>query len=413
MLFLRKTFLPFFIAIFSITNISNSNSANIGISKARSKNPYIITNIFASAEEDIPSESKKISTIKANRIAFMVLLKNLGIEESFADQVSDEQIANTIYDTKIVDEVVSGNYYSAKFNISFLKSTVSELISKIDTKGIAKKLIAEGEEIFLVIPVQVENKRQILWEANNLWRKSFHQVVNISNTKNVIIPKGDYRDFVSVNLNTIKNIDFANFSSILNRYNATTIIVAYFEYDKIENKVNLTLDSINTSEIVRNHLSFVNSKKLSKNGLYAEVAQKLMQHIVGANEVKPKIDQADVKKDILIETQKSIIVDRYPLVATKNIPIEVKKNTFASGANQTQKMFLNVEISDLDDWLSKKSQIENMSFIKSLKLEEITKTMASTTIEYDASIKDIKKSFAKYGFLLRSNKGGQYFLSEK
>lgn len=357
------------LASFFLSFVTGDADAQKTAKRMKSKNPYLITNIFSSAEEISPSVSRQKSINKANRIAFMVLLKNLKMDENFLANISDEEIAEAVYSRQILDERMAGNYYSAKFNISFLKSSVNAILDV----GEAQEVVRGEEEIFLIFPVEVMKGQTVLWERNNGWNKSLDESINFSNARNIILPAGDYADIVSVNLKNVSSSNYSTFNSTLTRYGADSAIVAYFEFDDIENKANITLNIIRQSGTSKIRLSFVNSKNLSRSGLLLEVADRAVSHVINSNEV-----------------------------ATKKVD---KSNS--------DTMAINVEISDLEEWMSIKKKLESLYFIKNLQLESISRNTVKVVIKHSTTEADMAGLLAKYDFMLRNDRRGQYFLSAK
>lgn len=362
-----------FVFLLLVVNPALLNAANVGEKKMRSRNPYLITNIFSSAEESAPSDSRAKAMIKANRIAFLVLLGNLGIDESFAQKVNDSTIEEAVYSRQINDEVVSGNYYSAKFSIAFLKSTISGILEGDTTKYQPKS----REESFLFIPIQVENNREILWERNNLWRKSLEQSINVANSKNIILPIGDYNDIVNISLRNIKSNNFNDFVPAINRYGADSVVIAYFEIDEIENKANVTLNFIRNLENKRVKLSFVNSKNLSKNGLLLEVADRTIRHISQNEDLKSKKPVQDINPGKI-----------------------------------SNKALINIEIVSLSDWMNIEAKIKKLPFIKNMLLQSITRDSAKLLVEYDSDGSDLTALFMGYNLPLKKGRNGDYILSK-
>lgn len=369
-----KKFFPAFIAVLLLFNFESAKANNLADRGMKSRNPYLITNIFSSAEEPAPSDSRAKAIIKANRIAFLVLLRNLGVDESFSDKISDETIDGAVYSRQIDDERIAGNYYSAKFNIAFLKSTISGLVEDDSVERVERV----KEENFLLIPIQIEDGQEIMWERNNFWRKALEQSINVANAQNIILPAGDYNDMVNINLKNIKTNNFNDFSPTMNRYGADSVIIAYFEIDDIENKAIVTLNIFRALDSKKIRLSFVNSKNLSKNGLYLEVADRAVRHITQSEEVK------------------------------------VKKPDYEPAIKSNTKAVINVEIENLGDWMAIESRIRKMNSIKNLTLQSITRDSVRILVEYENSSGfDIIPLFASNNLSLSRGKNGEYFLSNK
>lgn len=340
-----------------------ANSAN------HVKNPYVIKNVFAYAREANPSASRIEATKQANRIAFSIMLTNLGINPDSKSNITDEEIAELVYSKKINEEKIAGKYYSAKFHIAFLKNAVSNILDQ-DSVTKTTELNAPAK-IYLIFPVEMRNNRPFLWEKANLWYKNIEDFIQTNNIRNVILPKGDYEDISEVTLKNIKNNDFSQFAKIISKYGANKMIIAYYEIDNIENKSSITLKTLSIDESKKIRLNFVNSQNLNEKDLMKESAQRTINHIT-------------------------------KLEKKRNLKIAYQPN---------EKIRINIAINNLEDWIFIHNRLRNMHFVRDLQLKAISKNIAKVILTSNGNYPDITKLFSQYNFILRQDDHGRYHLT--
>ncbi len=354
----------------SMLVFSLSNAYADDIQGVVNQNPYLVNNVFASAEEQDSSISRNKAMAQANRTAFFIMLENLGADSDSKKNMSDEEIDELVYSRQITEEKIAGKKYSAKFNVTFLKTAVNNLLDQEDVVVKSVKLNNKSEEIFLLFPVEMVRDRPMLWEKANLWHKNVEDFVNTNNIRTIIVPSGNDSDISDVNLENIKEDDFSKFSSILSRYGASGIIVSYYELDTIENKSSITLKTITADGVKKVRLDFINSKNLDQYSLMNESAQRTIKYIINDNKKKETI------------TYKS------------NDPIVI-----------------NVEFASLEEWIILHNRIKNMHFVNSLTLKSITRNVAKIVLTSNGDYPDIIRLFTEYNFTLRQGENGEYFLS--
>ena len=96
---------------------------------------YIIDNIIINEEAESASEARKLANINANRQAFLKLLKNLKISESFSNYIDDEQLDEAIDAKKITNEKIANNWYKANFQIEFSKNYIDNLLEIVTQRS--------------------------------------------------------------------------------------------------------------------------------------------------------------------------------------------------------------------------------------------------------------------------------------
>ena len=156
-----------------------------------SKNIYFIDSISSKAIAKNPSDARKASISNARRDAFMVLLTRLKMPIATSDNISDAEIADMVRSEQVVDEKISGNSYSATFNIIFAKDFVEHILAK-KTDNQQIKTVDKAEkysEKFVIIPVKMAKFRPLVWEPENDWRVMLDRIISKNNLqKSYVIP---------------------------------------------------------------------------------------------------------------------------------------------------------------------------------------------------------------------------------
>ena len=142
-------------------------------------------------------------------------------------------------------------------------------------------------------------------------------------------------------------------------------MIIYFNFDEIENKVSLNLKTIRRFQNKQIKLSFVNVNQLNSVDLLSKVVEKTIEHI---------------------------------------------SNNKEASSNDKTTIDIYIPISNLGDWMSMKSRLENINFLEEMRVNSIAKDLVKITIKFDNNTGDIIDLFAKYNFELRKDESNQYLL---
>ncbi len=333
---------------------------------AQSQNPYAVNDVIVNASGKSPTQARINAVNAGQRNAFIILLNRLGIDENFAASLQDDAISDMVASQQILDEKIAGNNYSATLNLTFSESFVKHYLgNKIGTKDVAK------QDSYLVIPVKIIKNQPLIWEENNDWKLAWENVLKNNKISTIKLLKGDVEDIGSFNASTINDANFSNFEAALNKYKVDALVLAYFEFDAIENKVNIDLKTIRKFQTNQIRLDFVNVNQLSMTDLVNKVAGKTADYLTS-------IEKNDNK---------------------------------TSAASGSAAINIDVLISDLGDWITVKNKLENSNIISGLKVNSISKDLVKINVTYNNNNGDIINFFAKYNLFLQKKTEGGYFLS--
>jgi hypothetical protein len=229
---------------------------------------------------------------------------------------------------------------------------------------------------FLIVPIKLVKIQSLIWEDNNNWRIAINNAVNNisknSATPLLKIPQGDVDDITIINPYNINNISFTDITPILDKYKANSLMLVYFDFDSLENKVNITLQIIKKFTTTNTKLEFINIDQLTQEDLINKVADKTIGYITNMSRDK--------------QSSKSI----------------------SQRANSYQ---IDVLISDLSDWLKVKNKLENSNVVSQFKVESISRDLVKLNVSYNNNNGDIISFFAQNNLFLQKNGEGGYILS--
>lgn len=332
---------------------------------------YLINDIVANGSGNSPSQARNNAVAAAQRDAFLILLGRLGINESIASTLEDAAIADMVASQQIMNEKISGNNYSAIINLSFSESFVKHYLGdKISTaNNNTESSSANLVGSYIVVPIKLEKNQSLIWETNNDWKLAWERVLKNNNINSLKLLKGDIDDISTITPNNISQSNFTDFEPLINKYKVDGLMLAYFDFDSIENKVNITLQNIQKFSSNQTKLAFVNVNQLSPEDLVNKVAQKTINYIALVNNQK-----TTAKQEIL--------------------PYQ-----------------LDILIYELSDWLKVKNKLENSNLVSQLKVNSISKDLVKITIYYNSANGDIINFFAKNNLFLQKKSEGGYILS--
>ncbi len=345
---MSRFFLPFLALFFLFGELSNAADQNI----------YLVENIVTSVSGKSPNDARLNAVNGARRDAFLVLLNRLELNHSIADSVTNSEISDMVRSEQIENEKISGNNYSASFNIMFAKNFVDHILAQKNLQ----KIDSKKEDSFIILLPKVDKNKISLWEEENDWKKAFINSLDSKSKKRFIIPDADISNVSMINPENISKISYDDLEAIIARYKASGAYILVFSFDDIENKVSINVSYIRKLQKKQVKLSFVNTSHLSYPALLQKVSEKTIAYLIES--------QANQSKEAV----------------ANSIKIEIP-------------------ISNLGNWLAIKNKIENSNLVTQLNIESISKDHAVISVTYiDVSGNGVVESFAKAGiFLLRNS----------
>ena len=343
---------------------------NSGLALAGDQSTYAIDSVVVNASGKSPSQARINAVASGQRNAFITLLGRLGMDENSANTLTDETIADMVSSQQIIDEKIAGNNYSATLNLTFSESFVKHYLGNKTNN--AKEV--PKTDTYLLIPIKAGKAQSLIWEQNNDWKLAWENIIKNNKVATIKLPSGDIDDISNFNVANINDGNFSGFESAINKYKADAVMLAYFEFDSIENKVDIILKTVRKFHSSQVKLDFVNVNQLSPEDLVGKVTTKTFEYIAGTSKVSSETNAAN------------------------NPPVLVSIN-------------IDVLVSDLGDWLTVKNKLENSNIVSQLKINSISKDLVKINISYNKVNGDIINFFAKYNLFLEKKSEGKYTLS--
>ena len=357
---------PFLLSAFLIFLFSIKNSAFA----QNTVSQYTINDIVAEGSGASPTQARTKAINSGQRNAFTILLDRLGVDKTATNKMDDEAISDMVASQQIINEKIAGNNYSATLNLSFSESFVKHYLEK---QSISLGDKTEIKSIsYLIIPVKLLKTKPLIWEENNDWKTTWESMVESNNTTFLKTAKGDAEDISKIKSDNLENITFDDVSPILSKYKAGGMIVAYFDFDSLENKVDITLQTTQKSSVNKIRLDFVNVNQLKIQDLMEKVASRTMEYINNNIINTPTTDPKSLAAILLYQ--------------------------------------IDVNISDLSEWLKIKNKLENSNLVSQFKIESISRDLVKIKISYNSSNGDIVNFFAGKGLFLQKNSDTKYSL---
>ncbi len=337
---------------------------------AAEENLYSVENVAVSVTGKSPSDARNLAVATARRDAFLILLTRLDLDVNVADSVSNDEISDMVRLEQTDGERIAGSSYSASFNIVFAKDFVEHILGqkilgqKKSTAG-ALFVSKKDDELYLLIPVKIENKQPMVWEEKNDWRDSVIKAIDKKNLgKKYLVPEADINNLSLLGRDNVMFVGYSELEPMLSRYSASAVFNMFFTYDEIENKVNINVYYIRKTQKKQIKLGFVNIDRLDKESLVEKVANKVVDYL--------------------------------------NSPQFAQNQALSSNIVRIQ-----IPVTGLSNWLAIKSKIENSNLVSQLNVESLASDRIIISVNYPNNEIDIAEAFLRIGILL--NKTSENF----
>jgi len=341
---------------------------------ASSDDQYVVNDIVANASGKTPNQARTNAISSGQRNAFLILLGRLGVDEKIGNGFDNTKIADMVLSQQIMNEKITRNNYSATLNLKFSESFVKHYLGKnLISAGDKNSILTDS---FLIVPVKSVQIQPLIWEDENNWRTAIKNAINNISKNNIApllkIPQGDIDDIAVISPYNINNINFTDIEPMLDKYKVSSLMLVYFDFDSLENKVNITLLIVKKFATTSTKLEFINVNQLTQDELINKVANKTISYITNINN-----DQQSTK-------------------------------SISQGISSYQ---IDILISDLSDWLKVKNKLENSNVVSQFNVESISRDLVKINASYNNNNGDIIRFFAKNNLFLHNNREGGYILS--
>ncbi len=264
--------ISFFVLVLSFINNDTYADSNI----------YLIKNNKISINQKDILEARKVSKIKAFRIALEKLFERIvpQDEKDLFYKFDDKDLTKFVSDYVIKEEDFFDEQYNAVIDVNFNAIEIKNLFKNFDVN--LNNAISED---FLVLPIYFHSNTYFFWEKNNEWYFSLKKNYDENELLKLFFPqlklinklKFSYKDAIAANKESLKRILF--------EYDKKSAVIIFlkekydFEFENFVSKVELKIftdDSfydLEVNETVKkntskkneiDHLSMLTLKELSK-----------------------------------------------------------------------------------------------------------------------------------------------------
>ena len=249
---------------------------------ARESSIYAVANMAVDETAESAAAAREIALAKGQTQAFKRVIDRIvpKSEHGRVPQPTPAVLLEIVSGIEVEDEKTSPVRYLANLTVRFDKRAVRRFLRNAD--------IAFAESIgnpLIVLPVYRAAGTVQLWDAENIWLRSWQALPLLDGLLPLIVPKGDGEDIAAVSPEQALNGDERRLSAIANRYHAkgAVLAVAALRRDDASNSTMLevalsrfgTADGDSTSV-----LSFAADPNMTIDVLLATAAGKLRDELV-------------------------------------------------------------------------------------------------------------------------------------
>ena len=232
-------------------------------------NPFFtVQDVIIDVQDVSATQARSKAIYQAQRTAlqqlFSRLYPNASTDGSFEKKIlslSDDVIEGMIQDFEIQSEKVSAQRYKGTFTFHFKNEEVQQFFATFKEIQNSAALTV-GASTTLIIPLQQQGDKLLLWEETNLWRQFWEEKkpsTSPSTSPSFLIPLGDLKDRTSLTSRTAKQGGVRVFQPLMDRYRADRVLIVILDQDKTPPMLQLSLYSARGLEWVKPLLPLENT----------------------------------------------------------------------------------------------------------------------------------------------------------
>lgn len=252
------------------------------------ENPYAVNRVAISGFADDTTEARNKAILEGQRTAFTQVLRSIDIEEGYNRFFTDEEMEKCVQSMQFDSEKFSKTSYYANMDIVFNKDFIKYYLKRLKITEDSPK-----SKVYLVVPLYVQGDNLYIWEEQNIWSGFWNDVVDRKDIRSLKLSDGSIEDIAFVNEDLLLHGDFSQFSELVEKYEADSVILATSELNKESNALDVTLkflnkDSVETQDLEMANTQNVDEKELVKVATYKVVNYLLNDYDENQSPIKPK-----------------------------------------------------------------------------------------------------------------------------
>lgn len=344
--------------LFVCFNIHSTHAADL----------FTVDGIEVSSSGENAKQAKEIALLKGQKEAFQQLIARVASKRPPDNVINTDPtiIANMVQGVEIYDEKITANYYSATLNISFNPSFIEKILQDSgiefnDTKSAP----------IVIIPVFMDNQGNIEIEDSNPWRNGLQDSARSSHILNVTVLRSLRsvdKSGITANIEDISPNTIDELLKIGRSYDANRVIIAMAAKDiSDEDKLNIRLRDLMEHNGTIREFFFKPEKQISEDG---------------TEEQKPSEEQ------VFSGAAKAVVsVLEGEWIQTRN-----DNNAPVSS------LAITVPIYSLEQWFALKKRLDQLAFLKEVKVKAVTIDYAFIEISFRESFANLIARMRENGF---------------
>ena len=351
----------YFFRLLFLLNILFFTKSTVYAVKVDDTQKYSVNDLKIQATSTDPVKAKDEALRIGLRKALKIVFKNLEIDESNTEFMTDSTISDIVSSVRIYDEIITKNSYTSYIVVIFDKNFLEYNLSLLDIKP--KKTTTQ---VFLYIPLfDYGNDNIELLDTSNIWYSTAYDKF-FEQTSDKIFIIDNY---------SLSNSGLISWDKIINK-----------DYNKEQDRVDVKLIEINAENKITRTLNYINKNDYEPDKLIEKASEETFNFIVNlANE---NIEFSKDKKN-----NKEVVNTKKFDTKGKNLYIDVL-----------------MSVNRLDNFIYVKNLLKNLDFINNVQTIETTTKLIKLRIYHKCEEMELIEKFRRKNFILDINED-QYLLN--
>ena len=347
---MKYNFIKFFIIFFLIVFIN----PNILISATSEDKIFEVKNISVEIESTSSSKAREIALLEAQEKGFKNLMKKMLLESEYEkiETINIEKILEFVDAIEIQNEKTTASKYLGSLTVIFNEEKVLRYLNRNEIKFTSLK-----SKPLLILPIYKFAGVTYLWEKKNIWRNVW---VKNSNDQGLIPIKssdGKFTDFIYFNKDQAVKKNLGNLELLAKSHNNSVFLIAILKKKYSRDK----------SKIIFNLKSSIYRFDGGETNTFEDVIE------IYSNEYSDNIlYDAKVRVEQFINQQWK----------TANVITSQKKLER-----------ITVFFNDLNDWISIKRSIGDISIVDKFNVRKFSHNKAIIFLSFSGNLNQLKVAF--------------------
>lgn len=352
---------------------------------------YEIPDVGIDVTAKSAAKARDQAVIEAQHRAFDELMVRLGVKDTFAQSMTDDDIAPLVLNFEVENERTSSVRYLGIFLVRFKPSAVRNLL--------ANTHIAFSEtrsRPMVVLPVYTGGEQPVLFEDMSKWRSAWMQSPADNGVVPIIVPQGGIDDLSLVTTKDAVERRGSALKAIVEKYQAVGIVIATLKSNPQIAKDQLLVDlerfDIDGNPQILEHASIkVPEAKVTLTQSMTQLVRKIREQL----DKDYRLDTKEPTDAILsVSGGNPTTPDPIPPSFTPT-PEEVKLP-----ANPTTHLTVSMATHSLTDWSDAKKKLDQVPSVVKANVVGLARNQTNIDLEFQGTTKDLQQDINRQGLSL-------------